>query len=244
MRRLYPLNATTARLVAEVRQAAAAFAHPIAGQAMLQLLTSVGPFIAGCVAMYVVLPISYLLTLALALPTGALLIRVFIVQHDCGHGSFFASRRANALAGRLCSLCTLTPYANWSRQHSVHHADWNNLHRTGGGTDMYSACLTNGSTSSTSRRSCSTSTRTTRRRRRIELLRPDLLPVQCEAIVKPCVLARAFEAFETCRYGSGPAHPVLPTLPAFYFTRVRHHPRGLCALRGGKYGGFQVASLH
>jgi len=59
--------------VAEVRQAAAAFAHPIAGQAMLQLLTSVGPFIAGCVAMYVVLPISYLLTLALALPTGALL---------------------------------------------------------------------------------------------------------------------------------------------------------------------------
>ena len=109
---------------------------------MLQLLTSVGPFIAGCVAMYVVLPISYLLTLALALPTGALLIRVFIVQHDCGHGSFFASRRANALAGRLCSLCTLTPYANWSRQHSVHHADWNNLHRTGGGTDMYSACLT------------------------------------------------------------------------------------------------------
>jgi omega-6 fatty acid desaturase (delta-12 desaturase) len=128
--------------VAEVRQAAAAFAHPIAGQAMLQLLTSVGPFIAGCVAMYVVLPISYLLTLALALPTGALLIRVFIVQHDCGHGSFFASRRANALAGRLCSLCTLTPYANWSRQHSVHHADWNNLHRTGGGTDMYSACLT------------------------------------------------------------------------------------------------------
>ena len=79
--------------------------------------------------MYVVLPISYLLTLALALPTGALLIRVFIVQHDCGHGSFFASRRANALAGRLCSLCTLTPYANWSRQHSVHHADWNNLHR-------------------------------------------------------------------------------------------------------------------
>ncbi len=136
------MNTTTSRLGAEVRKAAAAFAQPIAGQATLQLLTSVGPFIAGCAAMYLVLPISYPLTLALALPTGALLMRVFIVQHDCGHGSFFASHRANTLVGRLCSLCTLTPYANWSRQHGVHHADWNNLHRTAGGTDMYSACLT------------------------------------------------------------------------------------------------------
>ena len=82
------------------------------------------------------------LTLALAVPTGALLVRVFIVQHDCGHGSFFASRRANALVGRLCSLITLTPFANWGRQHSLHHADWNNLDRSGGGADIYSSCLT------------------------------------------------------------------------------------------------------
>jgi omega-6 fatty acid desaturase (delta-12 desaturase) len=92
--------------------------------------------------MYVVFPLSYPLTLALAVPTGALLVRVFIVQHDCGHGSFFASRRANALVGRACSLITLTPFANWGRQHSLHHADWNNLDRTGGGADIYSACLT------------------------------------------------------------------------------------------------------
>ena len=68
--------------------------------------------------MYLVYPLSPWLTLALALPTGALLVRVFIVQHDCGHGSFFASRRANVAVGRLCSLITLTPFANWSRQHS------------------------------------------------------------------------------------------------------------------------------
>lgn len=92
--------------------------------------------------MYLVFPVSYPLALALALPTGALLVRVFIVQHDCGHGSFFATRRANTLVGRLCSLCTLTPYANWGRQHGLHHADWNNLDRTGGGSDIYSACLT------------------------------------------------------------------------------------------------------
>ncbi|MBS0219631.1 MAG: fatty acid desaturase [Proteobacteria bacterium] len=126
---------------ADLRQAAAAFAHPITGAGLLQLLTSFGPFVAGCAAMYLAYPISYLLTLALALPTGAMLVRVFIVQHDCGHGSFFASRRANTIVGRLCSIATLTPYANWGRQHGLHHAYWNNLER-GAGADIYSACLT------------------------------------------------------------------------------------------------------
>ena len=126
----------------EVRQAVAAFARASGWKSALQLLTSFGPFLAGCLAMYVVFPLSYPLTLALAVPTGALLVRVFIVQHDCGHGSFFASRRANALVGRACSLITLTPFANWGRQHSLHHADWNNLDRTGGGADIYSSCLT------------------------------------------------------------------------------------------------------
>jgi omega-6 fatty acid desaturase (delta-12 desaturase) len=131
-----------ARADAEVRRAAAAFAQPSPVQGLQQLLTSFGPFLAGCVAMYLVFPISYPLTLALAVPTGAVLVRVFIVQHDCGHGSFLASPRANALIGRLCSLLTLTPFANWSRQHTLHHASWNNLDRTGGGADIYSACLT------------------------------------------------------------------------------------------------------
>jgi len=92
--------------------------------------------------MYLAYPLSPWLTLALALPTGALLVRVFIIQHDCGHGSFFASRRANVSVGRLCSLATLTPFTNWSRQHAQHHGDWNNLDRGGGGADIYSACLT------------------------------------------------------------------------------------------------------
>lgn len=127
---------------AEVRQVAATFARPNASRSALQLLTSFGPFFASCAAMYSVFPVSYLLTLALAVPTGALLVRIFIVQHDCGHGSFFASRRANAMVGRACSLITMTPFANWGRQHNLHHADWNNLDRTGGGADIYSSCLT------------------------------------------------------------------------------------------------------
>jgi omega-6 fatty acid desaturase (delta-12 desaturase) len=126
---------------AEVRKAAAAFAQPIGGRGALQLLTSFGPFIAACASMYLVYPISAWLAVALALPTGALLVRVFIVQHDCGHGSFFASARASVLVGRACSLITLTPFANWARQHSLHHGNWSNLDRRKG-ADLYSACLT------------------------------------------------------------------------------------------------------
>jgi acyl-lipid omega-6 desaturase (Delta-12 desaturase) len=130
-----------ARSGTEVRQAAAAFAHPIIEQGVLQLLTSFGPFIAACVATYLVFPISYPLTVVLALPTGVLLVRIFIIQHDCGHGSFFASTRANAIVGRLCSVITLTPFTSWARQHSMHHGNWNNLDRRKG-SDLYSSCLT------------------------------------------------------------------------------------------------------
>jgi omega-6 fatty acid desaturase (delta-12 desaturase) len=123
-----------------IRQAAARFARPDGWRSIVQLVTSFGPFLAGCVAMHLAAPFSFPLALALAAPTGALLVRVFIVQHDCGHGSFFASQHANAIVGRACSLFTFTPYANWRRQHGLHHADWNNLDRAGG--DIYSACLT------------------------------------------------------------------------------------------------------
>lgn len=125
----------------EVRQAAALFARPIRGKGVLQLLTSFGPFIAACVSMYLVYPISPMIGAALALPAGMLLVRVFIVQHDCGHGSFFASTRANLLVGCACSLFTMTPFVCWARQHSLHHGNWSNLDRREG-ADLYSACLT------------------------------------------------------------------------------------------------------
>lgn len=127
---------------AALRRAAAAFARPTAWRSAVQLLTSFGPFFVGCAAMYAVFPLSPLLTLGLSLPTGALLVRIFIVQHDCGHGSFFTSPAANTATGRLCSLITFTPYANWGRQHAAHHANWNNLDRQSAGSDIYSACLT------------------------------------------------------------------------------------------------------
>jgi omega-6 fatty acid desaturase (delta-12 desaturase) len=127
---------------AAVRRAAAPFAQPERWRSIGQLATSFGPFLAGCAAMYLIGPVSFWLGLALAVPTGALLLRVFVIQHDCGHGSFFRSRRANRVVGWLCSLCTFTPYGNWARQHARHHADWNNLDSRQGGADIYSACLT------------------------------------------------------------------------------------------------------
>lgn len=125
-----------------LRRAAAGFARPTTWRSLVQLLTSFGPFLAGCAAMYMAFPVSPLLAAALGLPTGTLLVRIFIIQHDCGHGSFFASPFANTATGRLCSLITFTPYANWGRQHAAHHANWNNLDRQSAGSDIYSACLT------------------------------------------------------------------------------------------------------
>ena len=73
------------------------------------------------------------LTLPLAVPAAMLLVRLFIIQHDCGHGSFFASRRANDLLGRALGVLTLTPYAFWRKAHAIHHASSGNLDRRGTG---------------------------------------------------------------------------------------------------------------
>ena len=118
------------------------YEHAVLAKSVLQLATSIGLFLAACAAMYWVLQFSYLLPLALAIPAGALLVRVFIIQHDCGHGAFFASRRVNDALGMFCSLMTLTPYANWRQQHARHHGNWNNLDRRQAGADIYSTCLT------------------------------------------------------------------------------------------------------
>ena len=75
----------------------------------------------------------YWLTLLLAVPTAGLLVRLFIMQHDCGHGSFFKSRDTNDFVGRMLSILTLTPYESWKRGHAAHHASTGNLNRRGRG---------------------------------------------------------------------------------------------------------------
>jgi omega-6 fatty acid desaturase (delta-12 desaturase) len=125
-----------------IRAAIAPFERVAARDSVRQLAITIALFAATCAAMYGTLAVSYLLTLALAVPAAGLLVRLFIFQHDCGHGSYFASRRANTVVGILCSVFTLTPYANWRRQHARHHGNWNNLDRRAAGVDIYGACLT------------------------------------------------------------------------------------------------------
>lgn len=73
------------------------------------------------------------LTLLLAVPASGLLMRVFIIQHDCGHGSFFKSARANDLLGAMIGVLTLTPYTYWKQTHAIHHSTSGNLDRRGYG---------------------------------------------------------------------------------------------------------------
>ena len=125
-----------------VRQEAARFRTPVPGKSLCQIITSFGGFFATCAAMYALIDVSYWIVLALAPLAAGFLVRIFIIQHDCGHSAFFRTSRMNDLLGYTCSLLTLTPYASWRRQHAGHHGIWNDLDRRQSGADIYSSCLT------------------------------------------------------------------------------------------------------
>lgn len=128
--------------IAAIRRAIAPHESPTTGASVVQLATSFGGFIASCGAMYAAATMSYWISLALAPLAAGFLVRVFIIQHDCGHMSFFQSRRLNNIVGTLCSFVTLAPYRSWRRQHLGHHRMWNNLDQRTSGADIYSSCLT------------------------------------------------------------------------------------------------------
>lgn len=125
-----------------LRARLSAFQAPRLGRSIGQLASTFPPYFALLVAMYALRLRAPWLALALAAPAAGLTLRIFIIQHDCGHGAFFRSRTANDWLGRFCSLMTLTPYANWRRQHAMHHACWNDLDARAEGVDIYSTCLT------------------------------------------------------------------------------------------------------
>ncbi|SDG25190.1 omega-6 fatty acid desaturase (delta-12 desaturase) [Limimonas halophila] len=127
---------------AALRRAVAEHQGPILRHSLSQIASSFGGFAGVCAAMYLLLDVSVWLALPLAPLAAGFLVRIFIIQHDCGHGAFFRSRRANDHLGRICSLLTLTPYSSWRRQHAGHHGIWNDLDRRDTGADIYSDCLT------------------------------------------------------------------------------------------------------
>jgi omega-6 fatty acid desaturase (delta-12 desaturase) len=89
---------------------------------LFHLLTGAALFVLGWVLMLKSLAIGYWLTWLLAVPMAGLLTRLFIFQHDCGHGSFFRSAAANRWVGAVLGVITLTPYQYWRRTHAIHHA--------------------------------------------------------------------------------------------------------------------------
>ena len=115
---------------------------PVLSCGLTQIATTFLPFFGVIAAMYALGTISPWLSLLLTIPAAGLIVRIFIIQHDCGHGAFFRSQAANVWLGRFCGLITMTPFANWRRQHSLHHAVWNNLDKRTGLGDIYSTCMT------------------------------------------------------------------------------------------------------
>lgn len=110
---------------------------PIRKASVWQIASTFVPFFLLWYLMYLSLEISYLLTLLLAIPTGGFIVRMFIIQHDCGHGSFFASRKWNDRVGFLCGILTLTPYYHWRKMHAIHHANAGKLDDMRGVGDFY-----------------------------------------------------------------------------------------------------------
>ncbi|MBX3145269.1 MAG: fatty acid desaturase [Gemmatimonadales bacterium] len=109
------------------------YQQPSTKAAVTQILTTFIPLVAGLVLMALAMKVHYGLVLLLAIPTGGLLVRIFIVMHDCGHGSFFRSRRLNDIFGFITGCMTFTPYIQWRRDHAVHHASSGNLEKRGVG---------------------------------------------------------------------------------------------------------------
>jgi len=107
------------------------FREPKLGRSIAELAITVVPFFALWLLMWISLDYSYWLCLLLAVPAAGFLVRLFMIQHDCGHGSFFRRRRANDWVGRLIGVLTLTPYGHWRHAHAIHHATSGNLDERG-----------------------------------------------------------------------------------------------------------------
>jgi len=111
----------------------APYRNPEAWRAVWQLATTAVPLVVVWFVMLWSLQVSYALTLILALPAALLLVRLFMLQHDCGHGAFFRSQRVNNLVGSVIGVLTLVPYEYWRKTHAIHHATSGNLDTRGFG---------------------------------------------------------------------------------------------------------------
>ncbi|MFV1599929.1 MULTISPECIES: fatty acid desaturase [unclassified Phaeobacter] len=111
----------------------AQYRDPSPLRSSFELAVTVVPFLLLWALAWWSLSISYWLTLAISVLIAAFLLRLFTIQHDCGHGSFFSNRRLSDWTGRIIGVLTLTPYDVWRRTHSIHHSTHGNLGKRGMG---------------------------------------------------------------------------------------------------------------
>lgn len=109
------------------------YREPRLVRSVAELAVTALPFAGLWLLMWLALGVSYWISLLLAIPAAAFLMRLFMIQHDCGHGAFFRQRSTNDWVGRSIGVVTLTPYAFWRRTHATHHAAVGNLDRRGVG---------------------------------------------------------------------------------------------------------------
>jgi len=128
-----PAAAPSSPSISDWKPLVAKYQKPSTWRAAWQLVDTLGPYILLWYLMYRSMAISWWITLPLAALAGALLARVFIFFHDCGHGSFFKSRLANDITGFITGLLTFTPYSHWRWEHALHHASSGDLDRRGAG---------------------------------------------------------------------------------------------------------------
>jgi len=115
------------------RQVVTKYQNPDLRRSLWQFANSVVPYFMLGYLMYRSLAVSYWLTLALAVPASGFMVRLFIIFHDCGHGSFFKSQKANDVLGIITGIITFTPYYQWRHAHAIHHATSGDLDRRGVG---------------------------------------------------------------------------------------------------------------
>ncbi|SHF13888.1 omega-6 fatty acid desaturase (delta-12 desaturase) [Seinonella peptonophila] len=109
------------------------YEKPSVGKSVWQLINTFVPFLVLWYAAYWSLSVSYWLTLGFSIVAAGLMVRIFIIFHDCCHGSFFANRKANEIIGTIAGIFTLTPYHQWRYSHTRHHATSGNLDHHGEG---------------------------------------------------------------------------------------------------------------
>ena len=109
----------------------AQFRFPVNRKAVFEVVLTLGLFAASWWVMLLLSSYSIWLGLLWALPTAGLMVRLFIIQHDCGHGAMFSSRRANNWIGRMLGALTMTPYDMWKHSHALHHASSGHLDKRG-----------------------------------------------------------------------------------------------------------------